>query len=557
MSSSAAGSTWRAWPPGGASSWRCRTSAAGSGAAPGWPPVGYPMTSVAERLEPPELYDWFVEQRQAMGLTIVPLGQRLRAGRCSRRCAQGRLVGLLCDRDIVGNGIEVEFFGETTTFPAGPATLALRTGAALLAAAVYSGPGRDHTARHHPPRSTPTGPAACGRRRPGHRRRSPTTSSGSSGGRPSSGTSSSPTGRATGRRTEPCPPGWRSRCPTRPPTPAAAASRRPAGERSRCEWRWSARTAWRGPAACRGRWSGWPGAARRSATTVVVRGPGDDDRPAGSVRPDAPLRRAHGRAVRPTARSPRWRSRRAARRRGPAASSGTTAPRRRPSPRAAGPGGRLRLPAARLGARGRHVPPVRRQSGLPGRSARWPAGPTGDWPPAAPSPRRPATPAAAAIGRTTRSSSTASRSSGSPARRRGRPTGPTVLFLGRHEPRKGLGVPPRRLCRSCPTRRVLWVAGDGPGHRCAPASPPASRAASSGWVGWTTTRWPPGWPAPTCCAPRRSVASRSAWCCSRGWPPGAPWWPRDIPGYRAAAGGHAVLVPPGDPWPSGRPSLVC
>jgi KDO2-lipid IV(A) lauroyltransferase len=31
----------------------------------------------------------------------------------------------------------VEFFGETTTLPAGPATLALRTGAALLPVAIY------------------------------------------------------------------------------------------------------------------------------------------------------------------------------------------------------------------------------------------------------------------------------------------------------------------------------------------------------------------------------------------------------------------------------------
>ncbi len=32
-----------------------------------------PMTSVAERIEPPELFEFFVEQRAAMGLTIVPL----------------------------------------------------------------------------------------------------------------------------------------------------------------------------------------------------------------------------------------------------------------------------------------------------------------------------------------------------------------------------------------------------------------------------------------------------------------------------------------------------
>lgn len=104
-----------------------------------------PMTAVAERLEPPELFEYFVEQRTAMGLTIVPLG----AGSGSAvlgALRDGRLVGLLCDRDIEGNGIDVEFFGEKTTMPAGPATLALRTGATLMTGVVYSGPGRDHRA---------------------------------------------------------------------------------------------------------------------------------------------------------------------------------------------------------------------------------------------------------------------------------------------------------------------------------------------------------------------------------------------------------------------------
>jgi lauroyl/myristoyl acyltransferase len=107
--------------------------------------VGYPMTSVAERLEPPELYDYFVEQRAAMGLTIVPL-DAASGGTVMRTLRDGGLVGLLCDRDLLGNGIDVEFFGEKTTMPAGPATLAMRTGATLLTAAVYSGPGQDHHA---------------------------------------------------------------------------------------------------------------------------------------------------------------------------------------------------------------------------------------------------------------------------------------------------------------------------------------------------------------------------------------------------------------------------
>jgi phosphatidylinositol dimannoside acyltransferase len=113
---------------------------------------GLPMTAVAERLEPPELFEFFVQQRAAMGLTIVPLDAP--ASTISSTLRRGGLVGLLSDRDLVGNGIEVEFFGETTTMPAGAATLALRTGAQLVTGAVYSGPGRDHRAIVEPPLDT-------------------------------------------------------------------------------------------------------------------------------------------------------------------------------------------------------------------------------------------------------------------------------------------------------------------------------------------------------------------------------------------------------------------
>jgi KDO2-lipid IV(A) lauroyltransferase len=112
-----------------------------------------PMTSVAERLEPPELFEFMVEQRAAMGLTIVPLDGSSGSSVIST-LRRGGLVGLLSDRDLAGNGIEVEFFGETTTMPAGPATLALRSGARLVTGAVYSGPGSDHRAIVEPPLDT-------------------------------------------------------------------------------------------------------------------------------------------------------------------------------------------------------------------------------------------------------------------------------------------------------------------------------------------------------------------------------------------------------------------
>jgi phosphatidylinositol dimannoside acyltransferase len=112
-----------------------------------------PMTSVAERIEPAALFEFFVEQRARMGLTIVPLDPSSGSA-IMGTLRSGALVGLLCDRDLAGNGVDVEFFGEKTTMPAGPATLALRTGATLVSGVVYSGPGSDHRAFVDPPIDT-------------------------------------------------------------------------------------------------------------------------------------------------------------------------------------------------------------------------------------------------------------------------------------------------------------------------------------------------------------------------------------------------------------------
>jgi len=114
---------------------------------------GMPMTAVVERLEPEELFDWFVEQRAAMGLTAVPIGEGSSVA-LIRALKENRLAGLVSDRDLTGNGVEVDFFGERTTVPAGAATLALRTGAPLVPVVVYSGPGTWHTGVIHPPIDT-------------------------------------------------------------------------------------------------------------------------------------------------------------------------------------------------------------------------------------------------------------------------------------------------------------------------------------------------------------------------------------------------------------------
>ena len=69
-------------------------------------------------------------------MRIVPLGPS--AGReVLAALKRNDVVCLLSDSDIQRTGIEVEFFGETTTIPAGPATLSIRTGAPILPTAVY------------------------------------------------------------------------------------------------------------------------------------------------------------------------------------------------------------------------------------------------------------------------------------------------------------------------------------------------------------------------------------------------------------------------------------
>jgi phosphatidylinositol dimannoside acyltransferase len=101
-----------------------------------------PFTTVAERLKPDSLFDRFVAYRESLGFEILALtgGQRSPMEVLAERLRQNRVVCLLADRDLSRNGVEVQFFGEPTRMPAGPALLAATTGATLLAVhCVYPG----------------------------------------------------------------------------------------------------------------------------------------------------------------------------------------------------------------------------------------------------------------------------------------------------------------------------------------------------------------------------------------------------------------------------------
>lgn len=94
------------------------------------------FATVAERLKPEALFEAFVRYRESLGFVVVPLtgGERPPYEQLKDVLEQGGIVCLLGERDFTRSGVPVTFFGEATTFPAGPVKLALDTGAPLLVA---------------------------------------------------------------------------------------------------------------------------------------------------------------------------------------------------------------------------------------------------------------------------------------------------------------------------------------------------------------------------------------------------------------------------------------
>ncbi|CAB4910278.1 unannotated protein [freshwater metagenome] len=96
---------------------------------------GIHLVTVAERLKPERLFLEFLRYRQAMGMEVLALDSRSVAT-LAQRLREGHLVALVADRDLSKSGIDVEFFEGPARMPAGPAVLAVKTGAILLTAFV-------------------------------------------------------------------------------------------------------------------------------------------------------------------------------------------------------------------------------------------------------------------------------------------------------------------------------------------------------------------------------------------------------------------------------------
>lgn len=115
-----------------------------------WSATVAPVSLFAEELEPQELYEWYRCTRARLGISVLPI---TRAG--LRQVLQAldnqEMVVTAIDRDVLGTGILIDFFGRPARIPEGPAAIALRKGTPLLPVTVYRLPDDTFQAVGYPP----------------------------------------------------------------------------------------------------------------------------------------------------------------------------------------------------------------------------------------------------------------------------------------------------------------------------------------------------------------------------------------------------------------------
>ena len=100
------------------------------------------VLTVAERLEPEDLFEQFVSFRQSLGMRIIGQARGEKVfDRLLETASQGHyVVALLADRDLSSAGITAQLGGAAARVAAGPAAIAQRLGRPLYAASIHYEP---------------------------------------------------------------------------------------------------------------------------------------------------------------------------------------------------------------------------------------------------------------------------------------------------------------------------------------------------------------------------------------------------------------------------------
>ena len=99
---------------------------------------GRGIVTVAEKVEPPSLFERFVSLREGLGMEIIGVakGESVFSSLVERVRGRSVIVPLLADRDISGSGIEVDLGTRRALVAAGPAALATKLERPLFAACI-------------------------------------------------------------------------------------------------------------------------------------------------------------------------------------------------------------------------------------------------------------------------------------------------------------------------------------------------------------------------------------------------------------------------------------
>jgi KDO2-lipid IV(A) lauroyltransferase len=113
----------------------------------GWNASGGRMALLAEVLRPPQLFERIIGARGKQHVQVIPIDvQAMRASDAptARRIGavamrevfrvlrSGGVIAMALDRDLIGNGEPLPFFGRSAPIPVGVVEIAIRTGAAIV-----------------------------------------------------------------------------------------------------------------------------------------------------------------------------------------------------------------------------------------------------------------------------------------------------------------------------------------------------------------------------------------------------------------------------------------
>jgi phosphatidylinositol dimannoside acyltransferase len=125
----------------------------------GWNKMGRKMALLAEVLRPPKLFDRVVGARSTQGVHVIPIDTEAmreggvqvarRLGAASMRevfkvLRSGGVVAMALDRDLIGNGEPMDFFGQPAPIPIGAVEIAIRAGAAVVPIVLFRDRYRVH-----------------------------------------------------------------------------------------------------------------------------------------------------------------------------------------------------------------------------------------------------------------------------------------------------------------------------------------------------------------------------------------------------------------------------